>query len=142
MPYFSLFTSAFLAATLLPLGSEVLLGALAMEGYSPLWLWLTATVGNTLGALVNWYLGLKLLHFQGRRWFPFKPDKLKRAQAGFQKYGTTSLLFAWLPIIGDPLTFVAGLMKVRLLPFVILVGIGKGARYGVVLAVALNLHTA
>ncbi|MDM3871525.1 YqaA family protein [Porticoccus sp. W117] len=141
MPYLSLFTSAFLAATLLPLGSEVLLGALVIEGYSPLWLWITATTGNTLGAVVNWYLGLKLLHFQDRRWFPFKPDKLRRAQAGFQKYGTASLLFAWLPIVGDPLTFVAGLMKTRLLPFVILVGLGKGARYGVVLAVALNLHT-
>ena len=139
MPYLSLFLSAFIAATLLPLGSEVLLGALLIEGYSPLWLWLAATAGNTLGAVVNWFLGLKLLHFQNRRWFPFKADKLHRAQAGFQKYGLASLLFAWLPVVGDPLTFVAGLMKVRLLPFLVLVAIGKGARYGVILAVALNL---
>ena len=139
MPYLSLFLSAFIAATLLPLGSEVLLGALLLEGYSPWWLWLVATSGNTLGAVVNWFLGLTLLHFQGRRWFPFKANKLQRAQNGFQKYGLVSLLFAWLPVIGDPLTFVAGLMKVRLLPFVVLVALGKGARYAVILIIALNL---
>ena len=134
MPYLSLFLSAFIAATLLPLGSEVLLGGLALQGHSAWLLWLTATTGNTLGAVVNWFLGLKLLHFQDRRWFPFKPHKLEQAQAWFKKYGAGSLLFAWLPVVGDPLTFVAGLMRVPLWLFVTLVALGKGLRYGVILA--------
>ena len=140
MPYLTLFLSAFIAATLLPLGSEVLLGAMALEGYPLLLLWLIATAGNTLGAAVNWLLGFKLLHFQNRRWFPFKPEKLQRAQIWFRKYGVSSLLFAWLPIIGDPLTFVAGLMKIRFWLFLILVAIGKGARYAIILAISSALQ--
>lgn len=139
MPYLSLFTSAFIAATLLPLGSEVLLGALALQDYNPLLLWLTATAGNTLGSVVNWYLGIKLLHFQDRRWFPFKPKQLEKGQYWFNRYGQASLLLAWLPIVGDPITLVAGIMKTRLLPFVILVAIGKGLRYAVVLLLTLNI---
>ncbi|WIO74597.1 YqaA family protein [Porticoccaceae bacterium LTM1] len=136
MPYLSLFFSALIAATLLPMGSELMLGALVLEGYSPLLLWLTATSGNTLGAMINWLLAIKLLHFQDRRWFPFKAEKLTHAQLWFNKYGKASLLFAWLPIVGDPLTFIAGLMRVPLWQFVLLVAIGKGARYALVIAIA------
>ena len=102
-------------------------------GYDPLSLWLWATAGNTLGAAVNWLLGRYLLHFQERRWFPFKTDSLKRAQAWFQRYGVWSLLFAWLPIGGDALTFIAGVMRVRFPIFFVLTGIGKGARYAILL---------
>lgn len=135
MPYLSLFVSSLIAATLLPMGSELILGALVLEGYSPLLLWLTATTGNTLGAMINWLLAIKLLHFQDRRWFPFKPEKLTRAQLWFNKYGKASLLFAWLPIVGDPLTFIAGLMRVPLWQFVLLVATGKAARYALVIAI-------
>ncbi len=136
MTYLSLFISAFIAATLLPFYSEVVLGVMLVNGYDPFWLWLSATCGNTLGSWVNWFLGGYLLHFQERKWFPFKPESLEKAQLSFQKYGLWSLLLAWLPIIGDPITFVAGVMKVRVLPFIILVFIGKGARYAVVIALA------
>ncbi len=136
MIYASLFISSFIAATLLPFYSEVILGVMLSNGHNPLWLWLAATCGNTLGAWVNWILGRYLLHFQDRRWFPFKPNTLNKAQRGFNKYGLWSLLFAWLPVVGDPITFVAGMMKVRILPFLILVFLGKGLRYAVVIVIA------
>ena len=136
MSYLSLFISSFIAATLLPFYSEVILGVMLSNGYNPLWLWLSATCGNTLGAWVNWLLGRYLLHFQDRKWFPFKPKSLDKAQQGFNKYGLWSLLFAWLPVVGDPITFVAGMMKVRVLPFLILVFMGKGLRYAAVIVIA------
>ncbi len=133
MTYLSLFISAFIAATLLPFYSEVMLSVLLANGGSYLGLWIAATTGNTLGSWVNWFLGKYLLHFQGRRWFPFKPDSLEKAQQGFNRYGLWSLLFAWMPIVGDPITFVAGIMRVPLLPFLLLVFIGKGLRYAIVM---------
>lgn len=133
MDYLLLFGASFLAATLLPFYSEVFLFALARQG-EPGWLLvLVATLGNTLGAVVNWFLGRYLLHFKDRRWFYVKDHQLHSAQRWFQKYGIWSLLFSWLPIGGDALTFVAGVMKVRILPFLILVGFGKGVRYMAIL---------
>jgi membrane protein YqaA with SNARE-associated domain len=106
---------------------------MVLKGY-PHWpLWIAATTGNTLGAVLNWLLGKYLLHFQNRRWFPFKPAKLIKAQAVFNRWGMISLLFAWLPIVGDPLTFLAGTLRCRFIPFLLLVAIGKGLRYWVVI---------
>jgi len=136
LPYLILFGSAFLAATVLPFYSEVFLYALIRKGEAALPLILTATAGNTLGSLVNWFLGRYLLHYQDRRWFYFKPDKLARMQGWFQHYGLWSLLFAWLPLGGDALTFIAGVMKVRVLPFLLLVGTGKSLRYIAVMYIA------
>lgn len=128
--YLGLFLSAFIAATLLPLYSEAVIVALSgAGGFEAVPLVAVATAGNTLGAIVNWALGKYLLHWQDRRWFPFRPDRLERAGRWFRRYGEWSLLFAWTPVVGDPLTFVAGVLKVRIVPFVLLVGIGKGARY-------------
>jgi membrane protein YqaA with SNARE-associated domain len=90
---------------------------------------LVATLGNTLGAVVNWLLGLFLLRFRERRWFYFNQRQIENAQAWFQRYGFWSLLFAWLPIVGDALTLVAGVMRVRLWLFLLLVGGGKALRY-------------
>jgi len=126
---FLLFASAFLAATILPFYSEVVLFAQLRQGGDPLLLVAVASLGNTLGAVVNWVLGRYLLHFQDRRWFYFKPDQVQKAQDWYSRYGFWSLLLAWLPIGGDALTFVAGIMKVRLWLFVLLVGAGKTARY-------------
>ena len=139
LSYLLVFASAFLAATLLPFYSEITLVALLTQGGNAVTLWAVATLGNTLGAAVNWLLGIYLVHFEHRSWFPFKGKSLHSAQTWFQRYGIWSLLFAWLPVGGDALTFVAGVMRVRFLPFIILVGIGKGLRYLVVIAVALGL---
>ncbi|HKJ99945.1 MAG TPA: YqaA family protein [Desulfotignum sp.] len=124
-----LFGSAFFAATILPFYSEVVLFALLRQGGDPVFLLVVATTGNTLGSVVNWWLGLSLLRFQNRRWFYFTPAQIARAQYWFQHYGYWTLLLAWLPIGGDPLTLVAGIMKVRLSVFLLLVAIGKGLRY-------------
>ncbi|PWK51747.1 YqaA family protein [Pleionea mediterranea] len=127
--YFILFMSSFLAATILPFYSEVVLYAMYKQG-DPGWLLvIVATAGNTLGAVVNWVLGRYLLHFQDRKWFYFKPAQIEKSRKWFQKYGVWSLLFAWLPLGGDVLTLIAGIMKVRLPIFLLLVGIGKSLRY-------------
>jgi len=133
--YLGLFAVAFLAATLLPAYSEVLFAGLLAAGYDPFSLWAWATAGNTLGAVVNWLLGRYLLHFQHRKWFPFKKESLCRAQRWFQRYGVWSLLLAWAPVGGDALTFVAGFMRVRFDLFLLLTAIGKGSRYAIVLGV-------
>jgi membrane protein YqaA with SNARE-associated domain len=138
MSYFYLFFSALIAATLLPLSSEALLGTLLYQRYSPLFLWLVATSGNTLGSCINWYLGKWCLHLQDKKWFPISAEQLARAQTQFQKYGLVSLLFAWVPIIGDPLTLLAGVMRVQFWKFLALVAIGKGLRYGIVIWVTLR----
>lgn len=131
--YISLFVTALVAATLLPLSSEALLVSYVMSGYSAIGLWSAATLGNTMGSVINWWLGRQLLHLQDRPWFPFKPGKIVWAQVWFHRYGLYSLLLAWLPVVGDPLTFIAGVMRVNFWPFLILVIIGKGVRYGAVI---------
>lgn len=136
MAYLSLFFTAFIAATLFPLSSEALLAALIYQKYSLLLLWLAATAGNSLGSCVNWYLGRQCLRWQDKRWFPVTPLQLARAQQRFQRYGPFSLLLAWVPVIGDPLTFVAGIMRVPFTQFVVLVLLGKAVRYAVVIWLA------
>ncbi len=134
MSYLLLFLSAFAAATLLPLSSELVFLALLQEGYNPLWIWLSASAGNTLGSALNWLIGRYLTRFEDRRWFPFKPEGLQRSQAWFQKYGVWSLLLAWMPVVGDALTFIAGVMRINFGLFFLLTAIGKSTRYGVILA--------
>lgn len=134
-PYFGLFLSAFLAATLLPAYSEILFAGLLSAGHDPLALWLWASAGNTLGSAVNWTLGRYLLHFSDRRWFPFRRQNLATAQAWFQKWGVWSLLLAWLPVGGDALTFIAGVMRVHFGIFFLLTAIGKATRYAMLLGI-------
>ncbi len=131
--YLSLFLVSFIAASLLPAYSEVMLAGLLVAGHDPLVLWCWATAGNTLGACLNWLIGRFLLRYQHHRYFPFKQGSLKNAQQWFQKYGVWSLLMAWAPIGGDALTFIAGVMRVRFPVFIVLTGIGKGARYAILI---------
>jgi membrane protein YqaA with SNARE-associated domain len=139
LDYLLLFASAFLAATVLPFYSEVTLFLLLERGEDPLVLLTIATIGNTLGAVVNWALGRYLLHYQDRRWFYFSRDQIARAQRWFQRRGVWSLLLAWMPLGGDALTLIAGIMRVPLPLFILLVGAGKGLRY---LAVIWLAHSA
>ena len=139
MTYLSLFLSAFLAATLLPAFSEIALATFVAQGFDPIYLWLVATSGNTLGAIVNWILGRFCRCFENSSWFPISAASINKADTVFQRYGVWSLLFAWLPIVGDPLTFIAGATRIGFWKFFILVGLGKGLRYAVVLAVALKI---
>lgn len=138
MAYTSLFFAALIAATIFPLSSEALLASLLYQDYSPWLLWLVASSGNTLGSCINWYLGRQCLHWQDKSWFPVAPLQLQRAQVQFQRYGRYSLLLAWLPVIGDPLTLVAGLMRMHFGLFLLLVGLGKSLRYALVIWLSLQ----
>lgn len=127
--YLALFGVAFAAATVLPFYSEIAVTAMVLNGSDPWMVWVWATAGNSLGALLNYALARYMLHYQDRKWFPFKQDKLAGAQRWFNRYGVWSLLLAWAPVGGDALTFVGGIMKVPTTIFMLLVTLGKGARY-------------
>ena len=128
--HFGLAASAFLSATILPGSSEALLAALLIQRQDDaLSLFAAATAGNTAGAAVNWVLGRFLSHHAGRSWFPMSRAWLARASGWFTRYGWGLLLFSWVPIVGDPVTVAAGLLRMRFLPFLLLVALGKAARY-------------
>lgn len=133
-----LFLSALASATLFPGQSEALLAALAIAGHSPWALLLAATTGNVLGSWLNWLLGRGIERFRDRRWFPVGPAALERAQRWYARYGKWSLLLSWAPVVGDPLTLVAGVMRESPGVFLLLVTLAKAGRYVVVLAIALQ----
>ena len=125
-----LFLSAFGAATLLPLQSEaVLVGLLAQMQYAVWLLVAVASLGNILGSCVNWWLGLKVEEYKNKKWFPVSEQKMLQAQGIYQKYGFWSLLLSWVPVIGDPITLIAGLLKENFVRFVVMVSIAKIGRY-------------
>ena len=137
--YFGLFLSALGAATLLPLQSEgVLVALLLSQAYAPWALLAVASAGNVLGSVINWLLGRYLEHFRQRRWFPVSEARLQQAQHWYTRYGRWSLLLSWVPIIGDPLTLVAGVMRERLWVFLLIVGLAKTARYAVLVWLVLG----
>jgi membrane protein YqaA with SNARE-associated domain len=126
----SLFAAAFLAATLLPGSSEVALAASLKLGAAPAWASIaSATMGNTAGSIVNWALGRFGARFRDHPRFPVTPAQFERGRALYARWGVWTLLLSWLPVVGDPLTVAAGLMRTPLLLFIPLVTIGKLARY-------------
>jgi len=128
--YSKLFIISFLAATILPLSSEIVLTTMLLTNlFEKNILLIVASSGNILGSIFNWYLGKKITIFQDSKWFPVSPEQLNKSQKYFQKYGLWSLLLAWVPVIGDPLTLLAGVLKVRFSIFFILVSISKISRY-------------
>jgi membrane protein YqaA with SNARE-associated domain len=131
-----LFAAALAAATLVPAQSEAVLAGLILSGaYPPVLLIAIASAGNVLGSIVNWALGRGLARLDGRRWFPASPAMLARATRWYRRYGRWSLLLSWLPIVGDPLTLAAGVLREPFWSFLALVSVAKTARY-VVLAMA------
>ncbi len=138
--YAGLFGVSFLAATILPAQSELgLAGLIAADDYN-LWLLIgVASAGNTLGAVVNWGLGRGIERLHDKKWFPASAEQLNRATNWYRKYGRWSLLLSWVPIVGDPLTLAAGVLREPLWSFVLLVGIAKAARYLTVAAIALSV---
>ncbi len=128
MIYLILFVSAFVSATLFPLGSEALLIYDIKEGYNIYFLVIVATIGNSLGSLLNYFLGLKGEEYLVEKKL-INEKVILKSKSYFDKYGSISLLFSWLPIIGDPITFVAGILKYDLKKFIVLVVIAKLSRY-------------
>lgn len=127
-----MFSAAFLAATVLPFYSEVILYTLIGEGQSLVLLLLVATAGNTLGSLVNWYLGRRLLDYRDRRWFFVSEKQITRGEWWFGRYGYWMLLLAWMPLGGDALPVVAGFLRVPLWKAAPLIAVGKAVRYVVI----------
>ncbi|MER9364951.1 DedA family protein [Mesorhizobium sp. M0518] len=137
--YGGLFLTAFVAATILPMQSEAALaGLLLTESYAPALLIVSASAGNVLGSIVNWWLGRGVDHFRDSKWFPVKPSALTRATRWYQRYGRWSLLLSWLPLVGDPLTIVAGVLREPFWSFLVIVTIAKVGRYLALAAVTLS----
>ena len=133
-----LFLTSFLAATLLPAQSELVLAGLLTQKAAPVWLLLTvATLGNTAGSSVNWLLGRAVTRFRNRRWFPVSPAALARAEHWYRRYGRWTLLLSWAPVIGDPLTLAAGVMREPFPSFFLITLAAKLGRYLLVTAAAL-----
>ena len=128
--YAGLFAAAFVAATILPAQSELLLGGMLISGrFDTILLLAVATAGNVLGSVVNWLLGRYFAHYRDKRWFPASPATMARAEAWFARFGPAVLLLSWVPVIGDPLTVVAGMLRMRFTTFLVVVALAKGGRY-------------
>lgn len=137
--YAGLFLAALLAATILPMQSEAVLVGLLLTGkYSASWLLAVASAGNILGALLNWLLGRYIEHFRHRSWFPVSETRLLQAQRWYHQYGRWSLLLSWTPVIGDPLTVVAGVMRESIWTFLLIAGGAKILRYLFLMAITLG----
>lgn len=139
LTYLGLFVSAFVAATLIPFYSEVVLVAALNAGYPALALWATASVGNTLGAVVNGALGRLLTGQRLKRWAGLSDRALEKAEKTYRRWGQWSLLMGWLPIGGDALTVIGGMFRVPWPKFITLVFIGKAGRYAVVIWLATRI---
>lgn len=133
--YAGLFLSALVAATLLPMQSEAVLAGLLLGGsHNVAVLLAVATIGNVLGAVINWALGRFLMRFRDRRWFPASDAQMARAEGWYRRYGRWSLLASWVPLVGDPLTVVAGVLREPFWMFLLLVTVAKAGRYLVLAA--------
>ena len=130
MIYLSLFTVAFMVATIIPFGSEAyFITLLSLGEYNHFFLLIAASVGNVLGSLFNWCCGFYVNYFIKKSWFPINNKMIDRGNKLFNRYGKWSLLLSWVPFIGDPITFVAGTLRYPIIPFLVLVSIGKVGRY-------------
>jgi len=128
-----LFFSSFVAATIFPAQSEIILASLLLsDAHATYILLIIATLGNVLGSLVNWFLGRYFVKFQDQKWFPIKTSQIDKYSKIYRRVGLWSLLFAWVPFVGDPITVIAGMSRVNVWLFLLLVTIGKAGRYLVI----------
>ena len=138
--YTTLFISSFISSTILPGHSELILTAFIYSNKSPvLNLVLVASLGNILGSVLNWYLGFYFVKFKEKKWFPINHSQLEKASRWFTTYGKWTLLLSWLPFIGDPLTVVAGIFRIPIITFLIIVSISKILRYVFISLIDLNI---
>lgn len=139
LPYISMFVIAFLAASIFPAQSEILLVTLLLSGaHSTATLLVSATAGNTLGSMLNWAMGRFLSHYRDRSWFPLKLELFDRAAGWYNRWGIWSLLLSWAPFVGDPLTVVAGVLRADIWRFTAVVLVAKAGRYAFLAAATLG----
>ncbi len=137
--YLGLFVAALGAATLLPLQSEAVLVGMLLSQHYPVWVLVAvASLGNVLGSLVNWMIGRSIERFRDRRWFPLNQQQLDKAQGIYRRFGRWSLLASWVPVIGDPITLIAGVMREPLWRFLLIVTLAKTGRYLLLTALTLG----
>lgn len=140
MTYLLLFFVALAAATIVPAQSEAFLVGLLLSGTYQTWvLLIVASLGNITGSVINWLLGRGIERFKDRKYFPVKSYQLNRASTLYKRYGRWSLLLSWVPIIGDPITVVAGVLRERFIIFLVLVTIAKTGRYIIIAIITLKL---
>ena len=138
--YITLFSSSFISSTLLPGHSELILTAFIYSNKFPvLTLVLVASLGNILGSVLNWYLGFYFVKFKQKKWFPISHSQLEKSSLWFTNYGKWTLFLSWVPFIGDPLTVVAGILRIPIITFLIIVSISKILRYVFISFIALNI---
>ena len=138
--YASLFISSFLSSTILPGHSEIILTAfIFLKKYPIIDLIFFASIGNILGSILNWCIGYFLTNLKDRKWFPINKSQLTRASSWFLKYGKWTLFLSWVPIIGDPLTIVAGIFRVPIHIFILIVSLAKTMRYVFISLIATNI---
>lgn len=137
--YIGLFLSSFLSATILPGQSEIALTSLIiLNNHSLSFLVFIASLGNVLGSLLNWFIGSKLERFKKKKWFPVTKLQLKKASNWYHKYGKWTLLLSWVPFVGDPITIVAGIFRISIMHFILIVSFAKTMRYVFIAFIALN----
>ena len=130
-----------MVATIVPFGSEAYFSSLLLlNKYNPLLLLFFASLGNILGSVFNWICGYYAAYFMKKKWFPISQKRINKATLFFLKYGKWSLLLSWVPLIGDPITFVAGTLRYPILPFLFLVSIGKIVRYLMIYLLIINFQ--
>ena len=138
--FITLFISSFISSTILPGYSEITLTTfIFLNKYNIINLIFIASLGNILGSILNWYLGFHFVKFKEKKWFPINKRQLEKASLWFLNYGKWSLFLSWVPFVGDPLTVVAGVLRVPIITFLIIVSISKILRYVIVSLIALNL---
>ena len=138
--YIGLFLSSFLSATILPGQSEIaLISLIILNNHSLSFLVFIASLGNVLGSLLNWFVGCKLERFKKKKWFPVTELQLKKASNWYHKYGKWTLLLSWVPFVGDPITIVAGIFRIPIMHFILIVSFAKTMRYVFIACITLNL---
>ena len=129
-----------MVATIIPFASEAYFVTLILLNKYNIWfLFISASLGNILGSVINWILGYYTKYLIIKKWFPITQKKIDKASVLFSKYGKWSLLLGWVPFIGDPITFVAGTLRYSFLPFLLLVSIGKIGRYIIVYILTIGI---
>jgi membrane protein YqaA with SNARE-associated domain len=138
--YTTLFISSFISSTILPGHSEITLTTfIFLNKYNIINLIFIASLGNILGSILNWYLGFHFVKFKEKKWFPINKRQLEKASLWFLNYGKWALFLSWVPFVGDPLTVVAGVLRVPIITFLIIVSVSKILRYVIVSLITLNL---